>query len=32
MNLIQEGINRKLISTIEENGEIKQITYLNQNN
>ena len=31
MNLIQEGINRKLISTIEENGEIKQITYLHQN-
>ncbi len=30
MSLINDGIKRKLISTIEENGEIVQIIYLNQ--
>lgn len=31
MSLIQEGIKRKLISTIEENGEVRQVIYLHQN-
>lgn len=30
-SLILEGIKRNLISVVEENGEIKQITYLHQN-